>query len=86
MSGVVIGMDPHKVSVTIEVRDEREVLLATGRFGTDTGGYKAIPAGGETMAWTIANGRPHPLIEAFDLGRFATGALVDEGAASGVAH
>jgi transposase len=42
MSGIVIGMDPHKVSVTIEVRDEREVLLGTGRFGTDTGGYKAM--------------------------------------------
>ncbi len=54
--------------------------------GWGTGGYKAIPAGGETMAWTIANGRPHELITAFGLGRFASGALVDEGAASGVAH
>jgi sarcosine oxidase subunit beta len=54
--------------------------------GWGTGGYKAIPAGGETMAWTIANGRPHPLIADFGLDRFATGALVDEGAASGVAH
>jgi sarcosine oxidase subunit beta len=54
--------------------------------GWGTGGYKAIPAGGETMAWTLANGRPHELITAFDLGRFTTGALVDEGAASGVAH
>ncbi len=54
--------------------------------GWGTGGYKAIPAGGETMAWTIANGRPHELITAFDLGRFTSGALVDEGAASGVAH
>ncbi len=54
--------------------------------GWGTGGYKAIPAGGETMAWTIANDRPHELITAFGLGRFASGALVDEGAASGVAH
>ena len=54
--------------------------------GWGTGGYKAIPAGGETMAWTIANGRPHALIEPFGLDRFAAGALVDEGAASGVAH
>jgi sarcosine oxidase, subunit beta len=54
--------------------------------GWGTGGYKAIPAGGETMAWTIANGRPHELITAFGLDRFATGALVDENAASGVAH
>lgn len=54
--------------------------------GWGTGGYKAIPAGGETMAWTLANGRPHELIAAFGLERFARGALVDEGAASGVAH
>ncbi len=54
--------------------------------GWGTGGYKAIPAGGETMAWTIANGQPHELITAFGLERFTSGALVDEGAASGVAH
>jgi hypothetical protein len=27
---IVIGMDPHKRSVTIEARDGREVLRATG--------------------------------------------------------
>jgi sarcosine oxidase subunit beta len=54
--------------------------------GWGTGGFKAIPAGGETMAWTIANGRPHELIQSFGLDRFARGALIDEGAASGVAH
>jgi hypothetical protein len=47
--------------------------------GWGTGGYKAIPAGGETMAWTIANGEPHELIRSFGLDRFAAGALVDEG-------
>ena len=45
-----------------------------------------IGAGGETMAYTIANNHPHPLIEGFGLDRFAPGALIDEGAASGVAH
>jgi sarcosine oxidase, subunit beta len=54
--------------------------------GWGTGGYKAIPAGGETMAWTLAHGRPHPLIAPFGLERFASGALIDEAAASGVAH
>jgi sarcosine oxidase subunit beta len=54
--------------------------------GWGTGGFKAIPAGGETMAWTVANGQPHEMIRPFALERFATGALVDEGAASGVAH
>jgi len=59
-------------------------LYISGGWGT--GGYKAIPAGGDTMAYTIANDRPHPLIEDFGLDRFVTGELVDEGAASGVAH
>jgi len=54
--------------------------------GWGTGGYKAIPAGGETMAWTVVNDRPHPLIAAFSLDRFEQGALIDEGAAAGVAH
>src|SRR4051794_37905322 len=42
MNGVIIGVDPHKASVTIEVRDEREVLRATGRFGTDKAGYRQL--------------------------------------------
>jgi sarcosine oxidase subunit beta len=54
--------------------------------GWGTGGYKAIPAGGDTMAHTIATGIAHPLIEKFSLERFRTSALVDEGAAAGVAH
>jgi sarcosine oxidase, subunit beta len=54
--------------------------------GWGTGGFKAIPAGGDTMAHTIAHNRPHPLIERFGLDRFEHGALVDEGAAAGVAH
>ncbi|MDP6810387.1 MAG: sarcosine oxidase subunit beta family protein [Pseudomonadales bacterium] len=54
--------------------------------GWGTGGFKAIPAGGETFAHTIAHDDPHPLVEAFSLERFYTGALVDEGAAAGVAH
>ena len=54
--------------------------------GWGTGGYKAIPAGGDTMAQTIVENQPHPLIRAFDLARFERGALIDEGAASGVAH
>lgn len=59
-------------------------LYFSGGWGT--GGFKAIPAGGDCMAYTIAHNRPHALIEPFGLARFVTGALVDEGAASGVAH
>jgi sarcosine oxidase subunit beta len=54
--------------------------------GWGTGGYKAIPAGGDTMAQTIVEDKAHPLIRTFDLARFERGALIDEGAASGVAH
>jgi sarcosine oxidase subunit beta len=54
--------------------------------GWGTGGYKAIPAGGDTLAYTIVNDRPHELLQPFQLDRFSTGRLVDEGAASGVAH
>ena len=61
-----------------------ENLYINGGWGT--GGYKAIPAGGDTMAWTIAHGKPHPLIRGFGLDRFARGTLIDEGAAAGVAH
>src|SRR6266498_3462009 len=39
---VIIGTDPHKRSATIEVRDEREILLATGRFGMDKTGYRQL--------------------------------------------
>jgi transposase len=42
MDLVVIGMDPHKRSVSIEARDTREVLQATARFGTDTANYRAL--------------------------------------------
>ena len=54
--------------------------------GWGTGGFKAIPAGGWTFAHTIANQAPHPLVEGFGLDRFARGALIDEAAASGIAH
>jgi transposase len=46
MSRVVIGMDPHKRSATIEVIDEREQVLAKGRYGTDTDGYRQMLAAG----------------------------------------
>jgi len=47
---VVIGMDPHKRSATIEIIDDRETVLAGGRFGTDRDGYRAM----------LAAGRRHP--------------------------
>ena len=41
-SRVVIGMDPHKRSVTIEVMRPDESVAAGGRFDTDQAGYDAM--------------------------------------------
>jgi transposase len=43
---VVIGMDPHKRSATIEVLDEAEQPVMAGRFGTDREGYRLLLAAG----------------------------------------
>jgi transposase len=42
MSGVIVGVDPHKDSVTIEVVDGHGRVLARGRFGTDTAGHRLM--------------------------------------------
>jgi transposase len=42
MEPVVIAVDPHKLSVTIEVIDRQEQLLGTGRFSTDKAGFAAM--------------------------------------------
>ncbi len=54
--------------------------------GWGTGGFKAIPAGGWTLAHVLATGKNHPLAEPFQLERFVSGRLIDEAAASGIAH
>ena len=41
---VVVGMDPHKRSVTIEVMTSQERVLAGGRFATDVKGFAAMLA------------------------------------------
>ena len=33
MAAVIIGMDPHKRSATIEIINDREKILSKGRFG-----------------------------------------------------
>jgi transposase len=42
VDSVVIGVDPHKRSVTIEVLDGRERVLHQGRYGTDRDGYRRM--------------------------------------------
>jgi len=56
MSPVVIGMDPHKRSATIEVMAGEETILGGGRFGTDAVGYNAMLAYGRRYSertWAI---------------------------------
>ncbi|MBV8932708.1 MAG: IS110 family transposase [Kutzneria sp.] len=53
---VIIGMDPHKRSATIEVIDERGRALAVGRYGTDKAGYAEMLAAGRRFTdrvWAI---------------------------------
>jgi transposase len=42
MSRVIVGVDPHKRSVTIEAVDERGQVLARGRFDTTGTGYRLM--------------------------------------------
>jgi sarcosine oxidase, subunit beta len=74
------------------VQDSSPIIGATpvpGLYincGWGTGGFKAIPVGGWTLAHVLATGRNHELAEPFGLDRFYTGRLIDEAAASGIAH
>jgi sarcosine oxidase subunit beta len=54
--------------------------------GWGTGGFKATPGSGWVFAHTLAHGEPHALNKNFSLERFASGRLIDEAAAAGVAH
>jgi transposase len=65
---VIIGVDPHKMSVTFEARDSREILRATGRFGTDARGYRLLVAYARQWperVWAVegANGIGRPLAQ-----------------------
>jgi transposase len=65
---VIIGVDPHKLSVTIEARDSREILRAKGRFGTDAAGYRLLLAYARQWperVWAVegANGIGRPLAQ-----------------------
>jgi transposase len=49
MSRVIIGMDPHKRSATIEIMAGDEAVLGGGRYATDAAGYRAML--GMVKAW-----------------------------------
>ena len=54
--GVIIGMDPHKRSATIEIIDESARVLAAGSYGTETDGYTQMLAAARKFAdrvWAV---------------------------------
>ena len=68
MEQVIIGVDPHKLSATIEVVDHHERLLGSGRFTTDQAGYKAMRTYARAWpdrVWAVegANGAGRPLAQ-----------------------
>jgi transposase len=68
MDQIVIGVDPHKLSATIEVVDQHEQLLGSGRFTTDQAGYAAMRNYAKTWperVWAVegANGAGRPLAQ-----------------------
>ena len=65
---VIIGVDPHKLSATIEVVDHQEKLLGAGRFTTDKAGYAAMRTYAKAWpdrVWAVegANGVGRPLAQ-----------------------
>jgi transposase len=68
MAGVIIGVDPHKLSATIEVVDHHGHLLGSGRFTTNQAGYSAMRGYVKSWpdrVWAIegANGAGRPLAQ-----------------------
>ena len=68
MEHVIIGVDPHKLSATIEVVDDHERRLGSGRFPTDQAGYAAMRAYAKAWpqrVWAVegANGARRPLAQ-----------------------
>ena len=68
MTKMYIGVDPHKLSATIEVLDDHETVLAKGRFATDKAGYAAMRktvSGWSERVWAVegSNGAGRPLAQ-----------------------
>jgi transposase len=68
MEHVIIGVDPHKLSATIEVVNPHEKFLGSGRFTTDQAGYTAMRKYVKSWpdrVWAVegANGAGRPLAQ-----------------------
>lgn len=58
MPRVVIGMDPHKRTATIEVMTADEIIVGGGQFTTDTDGYTAMWDYGRQWPERVCQVRP----------------------------
>jgi len=56
----------HDATPIVSKTDIPGLVVSAGWWG----GFKAVPAGGYSLAHLIANDEPHPLIEPFSLSRF----------------
>ena len=68
MEKVIIGVDPHKLSATIEVVDDHEHKLGEGRYTTDKAGFAAMRTYAKTWpsrVWAVegAGGVGRPLAQ-----------------------
>jgi transposase len=68
MSGVIMGVDPHKLSATIVIADSGGKVLGSGRFATDRVGDAAMCSYVRTWperVWAVegANGAGRPLAQ-----------------------
>jgi len=67
MAKVFIGVDPHKLSATIEVVDDQETVLAAGRFGTDFGAGISCLTLARAPVIGACLAAPLPMVVALDL-------------------
>jgi transposase len=68
MEHVIIGVDPHKLSATIEVVNRHEQMLGSGRFTTDRAGYARMRNYAKNWpdrVWAVegSNGTGRPLAQ-----------------------
>jgi transposase len=69
MKQVIVGVDPHKKSVTVEAVDQAGQVLATGRFDTTSTGYRLmlnyVRDRWPNRRWAVegANGMGRPLAQ-----------------------
>jgi sarcosine oxidase subunit beta len=78
---------------TVDITPDRSPIIGPAgppglylNCGWGTGGFKAIPGSGYATASLLTSGKAAHVVQPFGLERFAEGRLIDESAASAVAH